>query len=229
MILARVLGLAFICATLTAALPVRAEIALSQIIVDLEPGQPLVHDIEVQNRDTSKAYVEVGVSRVANPGEWPMSRETSANPAELGLIATPVRFVLPPDGARLIRIIATEPNGDTERIYRVAVIPKVGEVTDQRSGVKVIVGYEVLVIVRPKEPKLDLDVRREGRTLVVRNNGNTNVLVPTVRQCATPSDCRSVNGTRIYAGRTEAIELPLDAPAEVLFTLGRRNWSETYR
>ncbi len=208
--------------------PARAEIALSQIIVDFEPDQPLIQDIEIQNRDAEKAYVEVAVARVANPGEWPMRRETADNPAELGLIATPARFVLAPNGARLIRLIATEPGGEAERIYRVSVVPKVGEVTDQRSGVKVVVGYEVLVIVRPKVPRVELDVRREGKVLVVRNTGNTNVLIPTVRQCPTPADCRGVNGTRVYAGRTERIELPLDMPAEALFSQGRRTWTQTY-
>jgi Mat/Ecp fimbriae periplasmic chaperone len=208
----------------------RADISLSQIIVDFQPGQPLVQDIEVQNQGQERAYIEVTVARIDNPGTWPMQRFIPANPAEAGLIATPGKFALGPGSTRLLRLIATEPAGESERIYRVAVVPKSGDIADERTGVKVVIGYEALIIVRPRVMHPTLDVRREGKNLIIRNTGNTNVLAPSLRQCRAPGqDCTSVNGVRIYPGRTETIALPRDESVEVLFNLGPKSWSETYR
>jgi P pilus assembly chaperone PapD len=205
----------------------RAEIALNQIIVDFVPGSPPVHDVEVRNLDEEREFVEVTVNRIGNPGGWPSERQTATNPAELGLIATPTKVVLPPKGAHVLRLIATQPNNEAERIYRVAVVPKVPEVADSRSGVKVVVGYEMLVIVRPKEMRPALQAQRTGKRLTLKNVGNTNVLVPTVRQCR-GSDCKATAGIRVYVGRTETIELPEDMAVEAVLAVAGKSWTERY-
>lgn len=214
--------------TMLASAPGSAEITLNQIIIDFPAGAPPVHDVEVRNLDEEREYVEITVNRVLNPGGWPSERQTAANSAELGLVATPAKLVLPPKGAHVVRLITTQPNGEAERIYRVAVVPKVPELADSRSGVKVIVGYEMLVIVRPKDLRPALEVQRTGKRLTLKNVGNTNVLVPTVRQCR-GSNCRSTSGIRVYVGRTEIIDLPEDGPVEAVLVVAGKSWTENYK
>jgi P pilus assembly chaperone PapD len=223
---ARRLLAGLVCTLALSASAARAEIALSQIIVDFEPDSPPVHDVELRNLDEERAFVEVTAARIANPGGWPLERRTAANPADLGLVVTPAKVVLGPKGVHVLRLILTRPAAEEERIYRVAVVPKVGQSVDSRSGVKVVVGYEMLVVVRPQQMKVALQTRRAGRQLTLTNTGNTNVLVPTLRQCR-GGGCKTASGLRIYAGRTETIALPEDGPVEALMTVGRKTWTET--
>ena len=203
-----------------------AEISLSQIIVDLAPTDPLTRDVEVSNIGTDTAYVEVTVFQITNPGQYPMTREGAKNPAELGLVATPTKLVLGPDSRRLIRLILLNPADEKERVWRVTVVPKVGELSDERTGVKVIVGYEILVFQRPKVMNFNLKLERQGKVLVASNLGNTNVLIPTITQCSAPTACLKATGTRIYPGRSEKIALPADAAVDILLQAAGRNWTE---
>jgi len=204
--------------------PASAEIALSQVIIDVAPSEATVRDIELSNLATDKAYVEVTVYRITNPGQLPMKRETSGNPAELGLLATPAKMVLGPESARLIRLILLNPADDQEHVWRVSVVPKVGDVTDDLTGVKLVIGYEVLVFQRPKDLRFDMKFTRRGKVLTVTNIGNTNVLIPQLSQCTAPEQCQKSSGTRIYPGLTETINLALDAPVDISMQGAGRNW-----
>lgn len=203
----------------------RADIALSQIIVDNGPGDSLVRDVELSNFGPDKAYVEVAVYRIANPGLYPMERETSKNPADMGLVVTPNKIVLGPDSARLIRLMLLNPPDEQEHVWRISVVPKVAEIKDGQAGVKIVVGYEMLVIQRPRELKFDLRFERKGKILTVANRGNTDVLIPALEQCAA-SGCQKGAGTRVYPGRTEQLALPLDMPVDVSLQAAGRNWVE---
>jgi P pilus assembly chaperone PapD len=213
-------------AALFVAAPCEAEISLSQIIIDVAPGEALVRDVEVANLAKDKAYIEVTVFRIANPGDMPMKRETAANPNELGLLATPAKMVLAPESARLIRLILLNPPDASEHVWRVSVVPKVGEIADDRTGVKLVIGYEMLVFQRPETLRIDVSFTRQGKVLTATNNGNTNVLIPALNQCTAPEICQKSAGTRVYPGRSEVIKLSLDGPVDISLQAAGRNWVE---
>jgi P pilus assembly chaperone PapD len=208
--------------------PARADLAVNQVIVDFVPGAAAREDVQVANTGDETLYVETTVHRIYNPGDRPLQREEIRDPAAGGLLVSPRRFVLPPGDRRLLRFVLTQPAGAEERIYRVSVTPKVNPVAAGSSGIKILVAYEMLVIVRPIPMRARLDVRREGRRLVATNAGNTNVLLSPIRQCRTESDCVDADGARVYPGRTVAIELPLDVPAQVYRKVGDETAVEVY-
>ncbi len=195
--------------------PTYAEISLSQVIIDVAPGEALIRDVELTNLAPEKAYIEVTVYRIENPGQYPMNRTTSGNPTELGLVATPSKLVVAAESARLIRLILLNPPDDQEHVWRISVVPKVGEIADDRTGVKLVIGYEMLVFQRPKDMRIDLKFARLDKALTVTNNGNANVLIPVLSQCSSPDTCQKSTGTRIYPGLSETFHLQQDAPVDI--------------
>ena len=80
---------------------------------------------------------------------------------------------------------------------------------------KVLVGYDVLVMARPEDAEPDLSTRREDGRLRVRNTGNTNALLFRGEQCAPDGgECVDLPSKRIYAGAAWSTELPYDTPVE---------------
>jgi hypothetical protein len=81
-----------------------------------------------------------------------------------------------------------------------------------KVGLKILVGYEALVIVRPVDPvrSYSASVDHAGHAFVVTNNGNTNVLFQNGKQCTAPDACKILPVVRVYAGTTERVPLPGD-------------------
>ena len=76
-----------------------------------------------------------------------------------------------------------------------------GDVSATASALKVLVGYDMLVIVRPAVMTGDVSARREGTTLILTNTGSTSVEIYDGQQCnATGGDCRALPAKRLYAG-----------------------------
>ncbi len=125
-----------------------------------------------------------------------------------------------------------DPKQEKERIYRISARPVVGDVTSEQSGVKILIGYEVLAIVYPSSPMPDLVIERNGLTLTAENRGNTNVLLQEGFQCATPEqpleDCSPVRGKRMYPGLKWSVDLEHDLPVRFFQSVGTRNFVETY-
>ena len=194
--------------------PALADMSLSQVIVDLGPDQPPRDDIEVGNTGRERLYVVVEPAEIVSPGQPDEHREQRRDPEQLGLLATPNRLILEPGQRKLVRIVALAPRGERDRIYRVVIKPVVGELAAQQSALKILVGYDVLVIVRPKKPIDGVTGARSGRTLTIRNAGNTNAEIFEGRQCdETGKNCAELQAKRLYAGASWEQILPRDAPA----------------
>jgi hypothetical protein len=190
-----------------------ADMSLSQVIVDLGPDQPPRDDIEVANTGPERLYVVVEPAEIMSPGQPGEHREQRHDPEQLGLLATPNRLVLEPGQRKLVRIAALAPRGERDRIYRVVIKPVVGELAAQQSALRILVGYDVLVIVRPKKPVDGVTGSRSGRTLTIHNAGNTNAEIFEGRQCdEAGKNCAELPAKRLYAGASWEQILPRDAP-----------------
>jgi P pilus assembly chaperone PapD len=213
------------CATaalfaLTAA-PAQAEMVLSQVIVDLQPGKPSHDDIEVWNDGPERMYVVADPAQVQSPGTPAERRVTVADPAVSGLLVTPQRMVLEPGQRRIIRLAALLPRDMTERVYRVTVKPVAGPVTAETTALKVLLGYDVLVLLRPQRIAGEVTATRNGRKLVFRNESNTAQEIYEGKQCdAAGKNCRELPATRLYAGAQWTVNLDYDTPAEYRLTAG---------
>ncbi len=210
-----------IAATLGLAGWAHAEMVLSQVIVDLQPGDPPRQDIEVWNHGKQRMYVSAEPFRIEHPGTPQETRVSAGEPDASGILVAPQRLVLEPGERRTIRIAAVGPRSATDRVYRVAIKPVVGPITANRSALEVLVGYDALVLVRPAQFTGDVVGERQGRTLTLRNAGNTSQELFQGRQCdASGKDCRELPGKRLYAGAVWQQTLPFDTPVTYKAAIG---------
>ena len=215
---------------LTAARPALADLVLSQVVLDFQPGQPPREDIEVLNDGRERLYVVVEPAEIKSPGLPGEQRVQMHDPQELGLLASPARLILEPGQRKFVRIAAITAPGDQDRIYRVTIKPVVGELNSTASGVKVLVGYDVLVILRPQLPIAVVTAIRLGKRLVFQNMGNTNAELFHGRQCdASGKKCTDLPATRLYAGATWQVDLSWDTPVEYTKKVGGQITIEQYK
>lgn len=207
----------------------QAEMVLDRSILVFEPDGPGRHDVEVTNTGADNLYLDTEILRVTDPGTPEEQRLEVEDPDAAGLLVTPSRMVVPSDGRRLVRLVLLEDPGATDRIYRVNLLPVVPPQEADRTAVKVVVAYQLLVIVRPRDPQPDLVWSRDGRHIRFENRGNTNVLLYRGSQCpegaaGDSEECVELGiARRLYAGNEWELELPLAAPVEFTTTVGSRN------
>jgi P pilus assembly chaperone PapD len=192
-----------------AASPAAAELIVGQLIVEFRPGSPRASDIEIFNNSDERAYALVEPREILNPGTAAERHFTSPDPAKLGLITSPARFILEPRQRRTLRIAQIGAAVDRERVYRVTVKPVTGEVASDESGLKLMVGYDLLILVRPTLVKNDVKISRTGPDLTIINRGNASVELAEGKQCdLAGKNCRSLPSKRLYAGASWKQTLP---------------------
>jgi P pilus assembly chaperone PapD len=212
---AAVVGL--LCSLWHCAAPVHAEMALSKVVVDFTSARPARDDIEITNSADEILYVSIEPAEIQNPGRPEERRVANPNPRELGLLISPNRLVLAPGERKVVRVSLLERPADRDRIYRVLVKPVIGEIVARQSALKLVVGYDVLVIARPENARPLLEVSRRGNAVEFRNIGNTNALLFNGRQCdEEETDCAELPSKRIYAGNTWQFQLPATGQARFM-------------
>jgi P pilus assembly chaperone PapD len=147
-------------------------------------------------------------TEVQDPGKPSERRIESPDPEQLGLLATPNRLVLEPGERKFLRVALLKPPGETDRVFRVTVKPVVGAVAGEATGLKLMVGYEMLVIQRPPAPRADLTGAREGDAITITNRGNSNAELFQGKQCdAAGKACEPLDSHRIYAGASTTVKV----------------------
>lgn len=195
-----------------------AELVLSQLVVDLgKPSNPRA-DIEIWNNGEDRAYVVAEPSEIMNPGTATEQRVAEPDPEKRGLLVSPARMILEPGQRRLIRMAAIGARSEHERVYRVTVKPVTGELNSADTGLKLLVGYDVLVLLRPVEPTVNVSALRTDTRITFKNEGNASVELADGKQCeAAKINCVPIAGKRIYAGAEWTPKLNSVGPVE--FTL----------
>jgi len=207
-------------AMLTAA-PASADLVLNQAVVDLAPDTPPRFDIDASNTGKERIYVVAEPAEIVAAGTLAERRVSNPDPEALGLLVTPQKMILEPGEHKLVRIASIVPRSAVERIYRVTIKPVAGDVTAPITALKVLVGYDVLVIVRPTAMTGSVTGTRRGNTLVLTNSGTSNVEIYQGKQCdARGADCKPLAARRLYAGAS--FEQPIDParPAEYRIKTG---------
>ena len=209
-----ILGLLAFAAPVTAA---RADLVLNELIVDLQSGRHDREDVEIWNDGADRAYVAVEPREIVNPGQAGQTIRQDPDPQKLGLLVAPARMILEPGQRRLVRVASLAPDNGRERVYRVTVKPVAGAVSSPESGLKLLVGYDLLVLVRPADAHPHVTGSRNGNSLTLRNDGNVSVELSQGRQCdSSGSDCRTLPGKRLYAGAEWTEALPSSGPVHYL-------------
>lgn len=198
-----------------------AAMAVNKVILDFLPGKPRRSDVEVHNTGKERMYVVVEPAEIQAPGLSQQKRVKIRDPQKLGLLVTPSRLILEPGQRKVVRFAALAANAATDRIFRVTIRPVVGKVIARTTAIKIVVGYDLLVIIRPQRPKPNLIGQRNGRTITFRNTGNTNALLFNGRQCdKAGKNCKTLPVKRMYATAVWTLRLTRDTPAEYYIQVG---------
>lgn len=193
--------------------PAHADLGLSKVIVDIAADAPPRDDIELYNSGTERLYVLADPAKIVDPGLPSEARQVSADPSVTGLLVTPQKLVLEPGERKLLRIASILPRDNAEHVYRVTVKPVAGDVTGGRSGLKVYVGYDVLVLVRPQGVSGELQARRDGNWLSFHNASNASMEIAQGKQCdAAGGNCQTLPANRLYPGADWSVSLPYATP-----------------
>jgi P pilus assembly chaperone PapD len=199
---------------LLSATPARADLVLSELIVELQPGSHVRDDVEVWNNSPERSFVSIEPRQVVDPALPSQSVRRDPDPEKLGLLVSPTRMILEPGQRKLVRIATLAPPNDRERVYRVTIKPVVGAVHSDDTGLKILVGYDVLVLVRPQQPLARVNAVRDGRKLTFSNIGNVSVELVDGRQCTSAhAQCLDLPRKRLYPGASWSVQLPSDVPA----------------
>lgn len=198
-----------------------AEIVLSQVIVDLQPERPDYQDIEIWNAGSERAFIQIEPSEILKPGQPDEQRVPITDPEQGGLLVSPQRLVLEADERRVIRFAAIAPRSGSERVYRVAVRPVAAPETTEATGLKVLLGYDLLVLFRPAKLEGEVTAVRRGDRIEFTNNSNFAHEIYDGKQCSPKGDaCVSLPATRLYPGASWSIPLSYPTKAEIMMTAG---------
>ncbi len=194
--------------------PARAQMILNKVSLEFTAGGQPRDDIEITNSGAETLYVQIEPNRIHDPGTAQEKRVLYRDPAELGLLVTPSRLVIPPGQTQVARLAVVDPAKDADKVYRLTVRPVVGEVRSTETAIKVVIAYDVLVILRPPNPKADLKTERAGRKMTLSNTGNSSILLSQGKQCdASGANCQTIPPFRLYPGNNVVKDdLPYDTP-----------------
>lgn len=181
--------------------PVSAELTVSQLVVELTPNSR-TSDVLIFNDSDERSYVSIEPREVINAGTSDERRVANPDPRSLGLLLSSTRLILEPRQKRLLRIASTSVPQNGERIYRVVVKPVVGDVESASSGLKLLVGYDMLVISRSGViGPIKIEATRTRDQLMLTNRGVSSVELLDGKECRAPeAQCTPLPAKRLYAG-----------------------------
>ena len=215
----------------TFAQPASADISVDKAVIEFKPNGEYYTDIKIHNSAKKKAYVSVSIKEVINPGQVDEKREELDDPDKALLVATPPRLIVEANQSAPVRLLNLDEDHKQERIYRVLVEPASTRFkTGQDSAVQVIVSYDLLVIVRPEKPVINILSSRKGKTITFYNAGNTNIYLEEGKLCQ-PGDnksCEKIAGNRLYTGASWTIELPFEGDIEFGLNNGETTPRKTF-
>ncbi|MBX2885299.1 MAG: fimbria/pilus periplasmic chaperone [Granulosicoccus sp.] len=218
----------------------QAQISVNRSVIEFTAEQP-IQDIEIRNNGDFRIYLDLKVSEIINPEREDSKRVELTDPRSAAVLVSPKQVMLPPGTRKRVRIILRDKKNTIDRVFRLAVKPYTGKVKldpvegdKKQSAIKVLIGYDLLLLARPSKLNPDIKVSRTNNSIEFVNQGNTNVLLRDIQQCdATKTDCVELQSNRLYAGEVYKVDLPRkgDAsqyPVKVLQSVGLSNSLELY-
>lgn len=193
--------------------PAQANLTAVPVIMSFESDGADRQDITVGNVSSRVQYLEVSAQQITNLGEGAEEYFESPNPEEVGLLVAPRRVVLQPGEEKVVRVILLDHDLDRDKAWRVYFKPVIGDIETDKSVAVTLVAIKALVFARPDHAHSDVVGTRDGQTLTLTNQGNTNVVLYDGAQCLGAAvECTPVVGKRLWPGKSWTTELPEDAP-----------------
>jgi len=217
-----------------------AQITVNRSVIEFS-ADGRVQDIEVMNSGDYKIYLDMKVSEIINPESDNATRKLLNDPRTASVLVSPRQLLVPPGQRKRVRVILRDEPGASDRVFRLTVSPYTGKAKittkggdKKSSAIKVLVGYDLLLMSRPRNLQPKVDVKRTDQFIEFSNRGNTNVLLRKITQCdPAKTDCVDLQPNRLYVGETYRIDLPKAGnanqfPVQVWKSVGLENSEDTY-
>jgi len=190
-----------------------AQLEVSKSTMELTESSPRT-TLRLTNSGADTLYVNLNFDHLLDPANDESKREPIDLLNNPQMLVLPQQLVLEAGQTKLVRVISAHSNVISDRVYRLNIVPFAGkpllDADDNKSvGVNILLGYKLLVLVRPEtvSPKIDFD--RNGNSVVFRNSGNTSVLLREIEACvANNTMCEKLSANRLYPGEVLDIRLP---------------------
>ncbi len=212
------------------AAPALAAIEVSPAIVILEPKASQEAVVTVTNAGNKITYVTTQPREVMARGETDEKLRVDPNPTTLGILSTPAKLVLEKGERRVVRVVAVNPAGTDDRVWRVKIAPAAGKIKAGQSGVAFLIGYDVLVIQRAANASVLISGQRIGNKLTLTNAGNSFGMISEIRHCPATGECVKLKDTkRLYGKSSWSVDLPQDGGTVEVNIDGINNKRETLK
>ncbi|MFK8076426.1 MAG: molecular chaperone [Granulosicoccus sp.] len=226
---------------ITTASTAQAQISVSKSVLEFNE-ENLIQDLDVTNTGDFKIFLNLSVAQIRNPHTANPERVELTDPRTSPVLVSPKQLLIPPGQRKRVRVILRKLPKKVDHVYRLAIKPFTGDVqldTDRpantkASAIKILLGYDILLLARPKDAVGKLAVKRTADKLYFKNMGNTNVLLRRMRQCnSNGRDCVDLTPNRVYAGELYKVDLPKKGsarkyPVQVWQATGLKNSKKTY-
>jgi len=203
------------CVTVLAALP---SLAMAQLNVDksvLElTNQSQRSTVRLSNSGKDTLYINLKLLEVTNPEADSPTKTPLVDPTKDGILVHPRQIILEPGQARSARVVLNQPVTDQDRVFRLKLEPLAGDAlqnddAERTAGVRMLLGYQLLVLARPDTLAPDIELQRQADSIVFLNHGNTSVLLRQLEVCATNgSNCSPLQPNRLYPNEVRAFAMP---------------------
>lgn len=178
-------------------------------------AQPI--NIKIHNTGKTTDYISTLLSIVPEPGHTPIYTiplHSAEEKRKAGIYLTPNKIKLEPGQTQLVRLgfLPTATGITQDKIYHLQFIPVY---TEPKA---VVIAQGVLIILRPAHPNPNLDIRQKDKILLLKNSGNTNLLLLSIEQCQHTQDCIKTDyRKRLYASQQLSIPLKHTGVASVQY------------
>ena len=205
-----------------------ADLVLSELIVELQPGKVARDDVEVWNNSPERTYVAVEPREIINPSLPSQSDRKDPDPEKLGLLVEPAKMILDPGQRRLVRIAALPGNTEHEHVYRVTIKPVLGPVRSENSGLRSSSDMTCLSwCARRFHKRTSWPIALGGSSRSTMPETSA-LRWSTRRQCVNLFAMQRSSGKRLYPGASWMVDLPSDGAAEYTLKSPGRSERVTY-
>ena len=102
-------------------------------MIELGAGAP-VQDIEILNNGATKAYLDLSIAEIVDPGAAEPTRVALDDPRSAPVLVSPRQLLVPPGARKRVRVILREGSEGTDRVYRLRVEPYSGKARLAEAG-----------------------------------------------------------------------------------------------
>ncbi|MXO94806.1 fimbria/pilus periplasmic chaperone [Erythrobacter aquimaris] len=185
----------------TWATPLSANLVLDKVIIDFRSGDTTRGDIELLNDGGERLYVAIEPFEILHSGTDREERVALDLSEDADLFVSPRRLILEPGERRQLRIALLGQRPAVERVFRVRVRPVVGQVTSEEDGLKLLVGYDTLVLVRPERTSGSVEIVKDESSITLVNRSNSSFEYFKGRACQINTEnCDDLPPNRLHPG-----------------------------